>query len=166
MAAAVTRLYDLCQAVLEAVNAEWPAEAEPLPDLQYVTNGEVAMDGCDVLAVSIERTFPIAGDQSFEVLEPGISLAQRAAVVVLSLFRCVPIVTDDGEEAVNPTAAQLEESALELLMDAQALENAVVAAGEDERIGGCAGVTLADSNALGPFGGMGGCELRIRVRMV
>lgn len=160
--AEVDRLKTLLDDVLAAVVALWPAEAAELPALQYVANGAVPWDGCETLAVSLDRTFGApSGDPTLEqmTVQPALILI-RCAVIDVFLLRCVPTVTDSG---AMPAPADVEASADIILRDAQALTNVIVEAAANGTIPGCKALSLENWTAAGPEGGMGGGILRIRV---
>lgn len=160
----VDRLNTVLHDILDAIEAGWPAEAEPLPELKYVANGAVAWDGCELLAVSLVRTLPTPdGDPTFEGMTRFTSLvALRGAAIDIFLLRCVPDVSVNGDQIVMPTPADVEASAAIILADAQALENVIVSASQTGELPGCSTLTLENWTAAGPEGGMGGGVLRIR----
>lgn len=166
MAPTVTRLFDLARATLDAVVAHWPIDATPLPDLQFVSNGQVIWDGCELLATAVERTFAVEADvglEEFNVMGPG--FANRAAVVLVTLLRCVPdIETNANGDIVSvPSPAETEESAALILTDAQGAFNAVLAGQKAGEIAMCNALAFESWTAEGPQGGMGGGTLRMRM---
>lgn len=168
MAPVTTKILDLADALLNGVVAEWPDDASPLPDLQYVSNGAVPWDGCEVLAVSYVRTFPaIEGDPTQEGITsaPGLS-ALRAAVYDVVLLRCSPDITMVGPEIVMPAVEHIRASGVQVLTDVQALTNAVFAAQKAGDIPGCSGLALENCTAAGPEGGMVGNLLRVRLATI
>lgn len=162
----VTVLFDLAQSALDAIVNNWPAEAEPLPDVQFVSNGEIAMDSCESLAVFIDRTFPHAGDVTVEQLGTGQTAALRGATIGASLMRCVPTPTVDqqGNIVAVPTPEEQTESADLILRDAQALFNALWA--EYASAIGCKDFAFESWTPIGPTGGQGGGTLRVRLSLV
>lgn len=161
-------IYDLARSALDAIVLKWPTDAEPLPDIQYVSNGLIAADGCEVLAVKVDRTFSSEGDPALEQLftqGPGFSL--RVCVLAITLLRCVPVVESDdgGQVAYIPTGAEIEASARIVLGDAQAIFNALYNAKVDGTFGGCQRLAYDSWQPEGPQGGSGGGTLRVRVVM-
>lgn len=159
-----TAIYDLAVATLNAVVAEWPDDATDLPDIRFVSNGQPAVDGCDVLAVSWERNYSNEGDPGLEqliALGPGFAI--KANILAVWLFRCVPMIDGEGDEAIFPSVAETQASALMILTDVQAVNNALVAAHARGTIGGCGRMTIDGGNAVNPQGGVGGSVTRVRL---
>lgn len=162
MAPPVDKLKDLMHAVIDGVNNEWPVGASALPDLQYVADGAVAWDGCEILAVALDRTFITAeGDITLEgFTSQSPLLALTVAVVDVFLLRCVPIFDDEHEP---PDASEIETAADQILVDAQSLQNALLAAQKAGDLAGCSGLSIEGWTKAGPEGGMGGGVLRVRL---
>lgn len=162
---ATTTLYDLARACLDSIVAHWPGDAvEDVPEVQFVSNGLIASDGCDLLATRIERTFSMEGDPTVEqmfTLGPGFT--NRAAIVACTMLRCVPTIDSVGDEAIVPTPAELEASAMLVLVDAQAMFNALVIGQASGELGGCHTMTFDSWTPEGPEGGVGGGTLRVRL---
>lgn len=166
---ATSTLYDLARAALNSIVAHWPVDAEPLPDIQYVSNGLLAADGCDMLAVQVERTFSTEADPGVEglfVLGPGFT--NRAVVLKCTMLRCVPVIdTDDaGNVTYIPTPTEIETSAVVVLYDSQAMFNALVAGQANDELGGCQSMAFESWTSEGPEGGIGGGSLRVRMMVM
>lgn len=168
MAPPTDRLLVLAQATLDAVVDNWPVDAEALPELQFLTNGIIPWDGCEMLAVSIGRTAPLQeADPSLEsITAVGAMLGQRFAVVDVTLIRCVPDMVVEGDSITMPSPAELEESASEILRDAQALANAILAAQKAGDLASCNSLAFEDWTPAGPAGGMGGGSQRVRMMLL
>lgn len=172
MAPPITKIIDLLDNTLGALNDLW-AEfvvdgASELPELQYVSDGEVAWDGCEVLAVSWNRTAPTQeGDPSLEAIQPQAVLAGlRFVVVDVALLRCVPTITQDGDAFILPPVEDVAAAARVIAIDAQCLTNAILAASKAKRIPGCNELALEGCTAAGPEGGMAGSVLRFRASTI
>jgi hypothetical protein len=162
MAPPLTVMYDLCEATLNALVAGWPGEAEPLPDLQFVTNAQAAADTCEVLAVWIDRTFGTEGDVTSEQFVAGINFAMRSATVAVAVYRCVPVVSTEGA----PSAGEQSTSAQLIYTDAQAMLNVLVAAQKAGDLATCNGFSFESWTPVAPEGGGGGGILRYRAMLI
>jgi len=163
MAPPVTRIYDTCQQLLDAVVA---GHTGTLPERRYVSAGAPAWD-CELVAVWCERTFGVAGDPAVEVIDPLASSAghtMRAGTFVVTIARCTAAVVDaNGDQITLPSVDEEEAAAAELYQDAQAVINALVAAERAGDLPGCHGVAFESWGPLGPEGGFVAGELRVRV---
>lgn len=168
MAPSTDRLLDLATDLLAGVVARWPGDASDLPELQYLTNGAIAWDGCDVLAVSFSRTAAaFEGDPAQEAITSGVFVGVQFGVFDVTLLRCVPDMVQTGNELPTlPSPADLTASAEQLIRDAQALTNAVIAAQKAGDLAGCGGLVVEGCSAQGPEGGMGGNNLRVRLSLI
>lgn len=166
MAAPTDRLLTIAEEVLANVADRWPDDADPLPEQQYVTNGTIAWDGCELLAVSVARTAQASeGDPASEaIVSTPAFLGLMFAVADITLLRCVPDMTQDGNELpLLPSPDELTASAVQILKDAQALTNTALAMAKN--LASCGGVVVEGWTPAGPEGGMGGGSLRIRVSL-
>jgi hypothetical protein len=162
-----TRVYDMVRAMLDGIVTRWPIDADPLPALQYVANGQVMWDGCEVLAATVERqanTEADVGLEQYNIQGPG--LANRFAVVAVLLIRCVPEMTVTMDAVSPPDAADIEASARSHLLDAEALYGAILATHRAGEITSCNGLAYEAWTSDGPQGGFGGGTLRVRVLLI
>ncbi len=130
--------------------------------MQFVSNGVLVWDNCEILATAVERTYPIEGDVTLEqtsVMGPGFT--NRGAIVIVTILRCVP----DIEGNAPPTPEETEASAEVILTDAQAMWNALLAAVKAGDLGGCRSLAFDGWTAFTVQGGMGGGELRVRMQV-
>lgn len=163
-----TAVFDLCAAALQAVVAGWPDEdhAPALPDRQYVTNGDVMWD-CEQLVVQAESTYPIQGDPRVQQYwETDRELGLRGLVVAVWCIRCVPDIDTVGEEIILPDASALEDSARDLLGDADSILDILVHAQIGGDLATCNGFTFENWSPVGPSGGLGGGVTRFRVAVL
>lgn len=155
------RLYLLASNTLDDIVAGWPGDATPLPSYRYVSAGPAPADFCETLAVWVERDFTIEADVTVEQFISGTNLAGRAAVVAVSLMRCVPSMDDQGRP---PGIAEQDEAAQVVLTDAQALFNVLLDANRE--LAGCNGFSFENGTVIDPAGGSGGWTLRFRASLL
>jgi hypothetical protein len=162
-----TRVYDMVRAMLDAIVTNWPSDADPLPALQYVANGQIMWDGCEMLAATVERqanTEADVGLEQYNIQGPG--LANRFAVVAVALIRCVPEMKVTLDEAIPPDPTDIEDSARSQLLDSEALYGAILAGHKAGTITSCNGLAYEAWTSDGPQGGFGGGTLRVRVLLI
>lgn len=162
MPPAPDRIIGLARAALTAVENHFGAA---LPERRYVSDGLIAFD-CEQLAVQVERTFGQGGNIAGEQIEPlsaSAGFAMRAATLAIWLLHCAPVVGDDGSP---PSVTDIEASAEAVLVGAQRLLNALVAAQRAGELAGCHGLAFETWQGVGPDGGLVGGVLRVRVALV
>jgi hypothetical protein len=151
------RLYQVADAMLDALVAGFAAESVTLPERQYISAGAPAAD-CPMLSVHVVRTYAYDGDLAAEVAvarssHPGHAL--RAAELQVTLLRCVPTV--DGElEPIIPTVAEEETAAAEVLADAVLVPAVLRAAAKAGDLPGCGALLMGQWLAIDNSGGLGG----------
>jgi hypothetical protein len=148
------RVYTLMSDVLQAVVDHYGNEGVALPDRRYVHVGAVAFD-CEQLvfaADSLTPGLPQGASPPQKCIRP------KSLQASLSLVRCVPGLTEAGDE---PTVEALDEMAETLLVDAWLLPAAVIAAQAAGAFGDCSDVNIGVMDAVGPEGYFGGWRLHI-----
>lgn len=160
----VDDLLTTANSLLAAVVAGWPAEAEPLPGRSYVNDGQVPWD-CEQLTVNVERLFATEGDLGVEAVgvTSGLGLFLRAGVFAISLVRCSPVSTQQGQTVKPPTIDKIEASASRVLRDAEAVFGALAAELPLGNYPGCGTLAFESWTAEGPEGGFAGGTTRVRV---
>lgn len=154
-------LFDLAADVLAAVETYYVAQAVPLPERRYVSDGLVAFD-CELLAVQVERVFGHEGNvaqEGIQALTAHVGFQLAGASVAVWLIRCAPMMSERG---TPPTPAQIEASAQAVLGDPIRLRTALVAAQRAGQITGCNSLAFEAWEGHGPEGGMVGGLLRVR----
>lgn len=159
-------VYLFARAVLDAVNAHWPApgDAEALPDRQYVTFGNPAWD-CEQVVCSVQRMFSVESDVAAEQIISGPLFFMRGIAVAVSIIRCVPVPDDSGDVILLPSDTELEAAAQIALVDSEAIFNALVEAQLAGELAGCSGIAFDNWVAEGPEGGLGGGTQHVRLAM-
>lgn len=163
-----TAVFDLCAAALQAVVAGWPdpSDAPALPDRQYVTNGDVMWD-CEQLVVQAESTYPTQGDPRVQnYWADDAVLGMRGLVFAVWLIRCVPDIDAQGSEVILPSATAMQDSARDLLGDADSILGILVDAQRAGELAGCNDLTFDGWTPVGPSGGLGGGVSRWRCGVV
>jgi len=158
------RVYVLARAALDAIINNWDADAEPLPERQYVAFGLVAWD-CEQLTVSISRTYGVEADVAAEQLVSNQMFAMRGLEIEVSLIRCVPVADTSGDVIIIPTADDIEASARIAAIDERTIMNTLIEAQQDGDLGGCHGIAFGGWSAEGPNGGLGGGRLAVRLAL-
>ena len=169
-----TRLCDVAQACLDAVVDYYTAEGQDLPERRYVANGLPAFDATDEghcdgqLTVFVEATYGIEGNPLQEnpnALLGDAGHAMRAAVLAVTIIRCVPTVGGEGHSPQIPSAAEETASAREIYEDAVLMFNALLSAERAGTLPGCGSVAFLRWVNENAQGGVGGGTLRVAVSL-
>lgn len=164
----IDRIYVMADAALAAIVDHWPAEAELLPEKQYVSAGMVIWDACEQFAVEVEGTAGAEADIATQTLiqnSAQAGWAMRYVRLAIWIIRCVHDLSVTGEVARVPTGEEIDADAQKILGDAQATLNALVAAVRANELGSCSGLLFDAWDAQGPEGGYGGGVLRVRLAL-
>lgn len=150
-------LYTLATDVLNSVVDRFTNEGIDLPERQYVTGGQVAID-CEQLVVEVMRVF--TGLPGAEVVRPVDCAVPRSAEIRIWLIRCVPVVKDSGDA---PSAGELDTSGKKLLTDGWVLTWGLLAEYRDGNfLSQCDKLAIGNLLSVGPDGAYGGWNLRIQ----
>lgn len=144
--------YAAAAALLDALPASFPAR-------RYVLNSTLAGAAfdCESTVVAVERVF--SGLPGAESAGAAVCVRPRSVELVAAVIRCVP--TGDARP---PTAAQLDQSAQDVLADLDALEAAVRTASADGTLAdGFDEVVIGRGFLISPSGGLGGAALSVSV---
>lgn len=165
------KTWELAQAVMTAVVDEYTlaAAAEPscdtigLPELQYISNGDVPGD-CELLAVALNRVYGVSLTQGHPNEEVAAQMCThwRAAAYEIVLLRCGPIMDDSA----NVDFALVQESGRQVMRDSQIITRGVLRAYRADAFG--VGPTLAfeDWASIVSEGGLVGGRLVVRIGLV
>lgn len=159
MAPDPSRIWDVCQDVLQAVVTRHGA---PLPSRQYVAAGLPAWD-CELVAVWCESTAGFDANVAVEAVEAirrAAAHSMRYGIFVVTVTRCAPALDHRGRP---PSVADEETVARLLYEDAQRILNSLLAAEKAGELGDCNGVAFQQWNTIGPEGGYVAGELRVRI---
>lgn len=160
-------LYDLCEGTLQAIVAGWPAAPETqLPDRQGVGNSDSVWD-CEGLTVLVETLYPTQGDvtaQQWASDEDG-ALGLRAATIAVWLMRCIPDIDSQGQDIILPTAAEVDDSAFDILGDAISVWDIIMHAQLSGVLTTCSGITFENWTPASS-GGIGGGVTRFRAQLL
>lgn len=155
------RAFEVASAVLTAVEDHYGNEGVGLPARRYVADGPVVVHDCEQIAVAVERIF--MGSVAQQVLEPVTCYHERVAVIAVHTIRCSPPPKVVGQKATPPSPSAISESAAMTLADAVLVENALLEAHREARLGQVSGLAFEDWNGIGPGGNLVGGILRVRV---
>lgn len=161
----VSKIFDMADALLTAIEAAFAAQSVDLPDRRYVHHGEIAWD-CEQLVVNAGPVY--VGTAAAQVGNPLRCGWATTAVFSILLLRCIPIVERDesGQPVGFPTAEELQSSAEALQTDAVILfHHGVLQALQDEVFGETPDVVLQPMAAQGPQGGLAGWGLSLSVTL-
>jgi hypothetical protein len=141
---------------------QFAAASVTLPSRRFVSNGAVAFDECEQLAVQVERIH--VGGVGAETSAPVNCVVTRTAELAVWLTRCTPQMAEDG---TPPSASEIDASAEDLLADAVLLSEAVITKRRDYAHfdGNRRDVGIAELRPIGPEGGQGGAVQRVRVQL-
>ena len=165
------RTWILAQAVMAAVVAEFAlaAAADPscttiaLPELQYISNGDVPGD-CELLAVALNRVYGVSMAQGMPTEEVAAQMCThwRAAVFEIVLMRCAPIM----DESATVDFALVQESGEQVMRDGQIITRGILRAYRADAFG--IGPTLAfeDWASIVAEGGLVGGRLNVRIGLL
>lgn len=153
--------YDTAADLLAAVSNALTAAGLALPARAYVSDGNVAFDGCETLAVEVENVRRGAPGNPGPI--EAHAYAETTVELACWLLRCVSTVDDYGNP---PDTATLASSGAAVLADLAVLWDVIplgVAAGT--LWGVCREAVVAECRAVGPEGGMAGWVLRAQVSL-
>lgn len=153
---------DVADAVLAAVVAQADAADVTLPSRRYVSNGAPAVDR-EQVTVHVRRTFAHSGDVTVQVAEPlvgAVGYAMRGVELAVTIMRCEPV--PKGQQAAPPVA-KIDESAGEVLTDADLIHDALTAYG---RSSGCNSLAVTEWTALDPEAGFVGGQTTALISLV
>lgn len=159
-----TKLFDLCSAILATLAADWPGDAEPLPERQYVSNGMIVWD-CDQLVVMVEATYGTEADLAAEGIfsQASAGFGLRAATIGVAVLRCVPDVDDEG---TPPSWESIQDSSEIILSDAETVLSVLLAAQQAGELATCQALAFDRWTSEGPQGGLAGGVTRLRALML
>jgi len=112
-------LKNLLDNVLSTVVSVFTSHNVPLPDRQYWTMGEAAVD-CDQLSIALIQIY--LGPPGDEAASPQRCNTVRSAVMAISISRAVPVVGTSGRA---PTAERISEGAAISAVDAYVLLSSI-----------------------------------------
>lgn len=163
MSADSGRLYRLAADLLAILGVALEGQATDPPARQYVANGQVAIDG-EQLVVAVEQVR--TGMPGVPTLLPLSVATTVTADLVVHLYRCVPQSDEDGDP---PGAEALDASAEQILTDGTILTDTVIAAfvlgDTTPPLDRCTAAVLVSSLPYGPEGGYGGWQVRLSVQL-
>lgn len=155
-----TELATLATEVLTAVEDAFDAAAVALPARRFVSSGQPA-DDCPELVVWLSRIF--TGTPAAEVTEPERRGIARTLELLVRLTRCVPVTNDRG---LAPTADAIGDSAAQIATDMWVLTQGLLELYESrDFLDQCQDWTVGACTALESLGGVGGCELLMRIQV-
>lgn len=163
------RPWDLTQAVLAAVQAEFALAVVDTPDValparQFCTTGVVVYDA-EQLSVTLIRMYGQSGDDGAETDEPTRCLAWRGAEFEILLLRCAPQIDVLISGEVRAPSAEAYSSFGELVAgDAMRVTRGLLRAYRAETFGVGPVMSLGKWESVGE-GDLGGGALRVRIML-
>lgn len=158
------RLVNLADAVLVVVEDFYATNGWPLPGRRLITPGQPAWD-CEQVTVHVETVVGHGGDPMIETVEARLAhpaFAMRAAMIAVSIIRCVPVINDQG---YPPHAADEQAAASDILRDAVRVWEAFRLAVRAGDLPGCGAAGFVGWESVGPEGGFAGGTARFRVSL-
>ncbi len=147
-------LKKLLDGVLEKVCDTFQSYNVPLPQRQYWTMGQPALD-CEQLVVSfIQMYLGVPGDQA---TSPQRCHVPRTAVVQIQLSRAIPVVGQNGKP---PSGNKIEEGSYASAVDAWVLMESINQLDQWDDTGYGLGV-IATLDMIGPEGGFSTTNLQL-----
>lgn len=143
-----TRLADLADAALAAVEARYNASGLLLPERRYIHVGEVAYD-CEQLVVALASIDPGLPQGAVADGVSGTPVAFTARIEV-HLVRCAP--TPSGGRVAAPKVSALNDAGRAALLDSREVLKALTAA-RATLTESCGQVVFTGSSFNGPEGG-------------
>lgn len=128
------------------------------PDRYFVSHNAPAWDLCE----EDQLTVHLANVQFRQSTGPRARQSVANPLWTVQIIRCVPGVTNQGG---SPLVSRLQDSALDLLDDLDAIQQAVRADAETI-FGGCRAINFAQAIPLGPSGNVGGYSWPISAEVV
>lgn len=158
----VSRPWDLCVAVLAAIQTEFTTRARPLPPRQFATTGVVIYDA-EQLSVTLIRLFGMEGGEAEYVQQ---CTVWRGAEFEVMLLRCAPTVQQMVDGSVRaPTAAQQSTYGELVATDAQVITLGLLAGFRAGSFGLGPTLTLGSWSATNEAD-LGGGALRFKLSLV
>lgn len=155
-----TELWLIGLDTLDAVRDTYAVHGEDLPSRQYVSVGPPP-DDCDQLVVWLGRLY--TGTPGEEVDSPELCGFARTLEVNVRASRCVPVVGDDG---TPPHPDTIEGAALIIAKDQWLIPQGLIERrGEGSFLSDCQDLSIGNCVPFEWSGGIGGCELLIRVQV-
>lgn len=160
------RDFTLAQRVLDLIVAEYRAcEIKP-PDVRFIADGLIVYD-CELLAVGINRVYPIAGESSGpagEGVRPDQGWAWRGGQFeVVTLRRSPQVPEHEYDTVTGPPPSQVTDSAKAVHRDRAIAMYALQRAAIDETLGVGANVAIEGWSAVGEEGGLVGGRFTFRI---
>lgn len=156
-------IYPLASTLLSATVLAFEADDRPLPERRFVSNGAVAFDECDQLAVEVTRIYvglPALEQAPSPNVPAGVT---RSVDMTVWLTRCVPVMDDAGDP---PSMNDLDESAQGLLADGWAMFFGLLKARKQGTFGDlCQSLSIGPLVPHGPEGSQGGWRLTVQAQV-
>jgi len=157
-------LFDVAEAILDAVLAAYEATDLEPPPRQFIAHGTPPFDCDGILAVSIPRLFaglPNANDTS-----PIQCATNRSAEFQVWVGKCVPTVDEAAGTVILPSAEEMTESARDLAAHAWLISSAIIrSANAGTLVEEGTAVVLGDLVPVSPRGGIGAYVQALRVQV-
>lgn len=161
-----SRLRDAAQQLLDNIAADLTTRGIDVPDRQFITSGAIAHDFAgakcsESFVVAWGGMFPGIVNQGGGNLSnaPILCAMPLSAQFTIALLRCVPVVKASGQA---PTAAELQESGEQLLLDSMTLPVSVIDLQTDGTLIDDADLLgITSIQPIGPQGGVGGVTLTL-----
>lgn len=157
-------LATLEQALLDLSATALTACDRPVPARRVRYHGEIAVGCCDGTGFLTVHWNPVTADKTGIPPGMGKPVGKRTADVLLRLYRCWPMLRDDGTFPDD----EADDAAEGLAQDLDCLWSALVVAICDgslaANLNGCDALDLIDASPRRPAGGCAGIEFRLRAQ--
>lgn len=160
------RLYAACRELLDVVIEGYIANALPIPERRYVSDGPLVAWDCEQVTSYCENTF--AGLSDAELPSATDAAGVRSARLYVEVVRKSP--TFDAPAGLQqmpppPPPERIDDNAKVALVDAIMLPWCVRAAKRAGTLPSCAGLIIDQWQAIGPAGSYVGSRLGVRVQL-
>lgn len=163
MGTAADTVFLIAQSILDAVVGGYEEAGVPLPSRQVIADGHPIAHDCELVAVSLSRTYRGTASTVIAPTVPQRCFSLRTAEYHVWIVRCTSKPQENGEP---PAAATITSFAQPILTDAWLLPYVLqTAALSDNLAAPCDDITVGQLTGLNPQGGFGGSDLIVEFQL-
>lgn len=163
MATPADTVYLNAQLLLDAVVEGYGEAGITLPERQLVADGHPIAHDCELVVVSLSRTYRGTPAGITPPVQPQRCMSLRTAEYHVWIVRCTSSPQDSGDA---PTVSTVQSFAAPILTDAWLLPYVIQTAALEGSLGApCDNILVAQLTGLTPSGGFGGSDLIVEYQL-